>query len=308
MRIFKNRGDIYFSKSNKEKSKEQKILVIALIVIIVFTVLFMGIVSFKNDFSVKKFFAPDEELTSSLVSNDEDIIELPSVSGKTNYAVIIKNNENLLFTVLVQSDMDNKAFKVCTLKSATQLDGQSMQSIFSSADEAGVLNAIKTSMGIDLDYYMSFESNVYEDFFNSLGNVNYPITNDIKYRQSDNPPSYTLKLSAGEQNLDGKHFINLIRYYLEKENNTSQANELFLNALTQQLNDDNLADGDDLFREFSANVTTDITIRDYSLSADKLVVIASNQQPIGVYNAQAEYDGNVITQDSLKSIKGYFVK
>ena len=30
MRIFKNRGDIYFSKTNKKKSTEQKILLIAL--------------------------------------------------------------------------------------------------------------------------------------------------------------------------------------------------------------------------------------------------------------------------------------
>lgn len=308
MRIFKNRGDIYFSKSNKEKSKEQKILVIALIVIIAFTVLFMGIIGFQNDFSLKKFFAPDEELTTSLISDEEEMIELPSVSGKTNFAVMIKSDNNLLFTVLVQSDMDNKAFKVCTLKSSTQLDGQAMSSIFSSAEEAGVVNALKTNLGIELDYYMSFESSAYEDFFDTLGNVNYPLTNEIRYRQSDNPPSYSLKLSAGEQSLDGRHFINLIRYYLEKENNTSQANELFLNALTQQLNEENLADSDELSREFSANAVTNITIRDYSLASDKLTVIASEQQPMGVYNAQAEYDGNVITQDSLKSIKGYFVK
>ncbi len=308
MRIFKNRGDIYFSKSNKEKSKEQKILIIALIIIIAFTVLFMGIIGFQNDFSLKKFFAPDKELTSSLISDEEEMIELPSVSGKTNFAVMIKNNNNLLFTVLVQSDMDNKAFKVCTLKSTTQLDGQAMNSIFSSADEAGVINALKTNLGIDIDYYMSFESSAYEDFFDTLGNVNYPLTNEIRYRQSDNPPSYSLKLSAGEQSLDGRHFINLIRYYLEKENNTSQANELFLNALTQQLNEENLADSDELAGEFSSNAVTNITIRDYSLASDKLMVIASEQQPMGVYNAQAEYDGNVITQDSLKSIKGYFVK
>ncbi len=56
MRIFKNRGDIYFSKSNKEKSTEQRILIIALAVIIAFTVIFVLALSIKNDFSAKKFF------------------------------------------------------------------------------------------------------------------------------------------------------------------------------------------------------------------------------------------------------------
>ena len=44
MRIFKNRGDIYFSKTNKKKSTEQKILLIALTVIVLFSVVFMFIV------------------------------------------------------------------------------------------------------------------------------------------------------------------------------------------------------------------------------------------------------------------------
>ena len=51
MRIFKNRGDIYFSKTNKKKSTEQKILLIALTVIVLFSVVFMFIVGAKNDFS-----------------------------------------------------------------------------------------------------------------------------------------------------------------------------------------------------------------------------------------------------------------
>lgn len=48
MRIFKNRGDIYFSKTNKKKSTEQKILLIALTVIVLFSVVFMFIVGAKK--------------------------------------------------------------------------------------------------------------------------------------------------------------------------------------------------------------------------------------------------------------------
>lgn len=308
MRILKNRGDIYFSKSNKEKSKEQKILVIALIVIVLFTVLFVGIVSFKSDFSAKKFFAPDKPIDDvSIIDEQQDII-LPEVSGKTNYAVMIKNDKNLLFTVLVQSDMDNKAFKVSALKADTVLDGQSLKNIFSSADENGTVNAIKTNLGIEIDYYMSLESSVFEDLFDSMGTVNYPILNDIRFRQNKIEPSFTLKLSAGEQSLDGRHFVNLMRYYLESENSPSFANELFLTAMTQQLNEENHKNSENLFRNFSANANTNITIRDFSLCADKLTVIASTAQPMNVYNVQAEYEENSITQEGLKNIKGYFVK
>lgn len=308
MRIFKNRGDIYFSKANKEKSKEQKILIIALVIIVLFTILFLSIVSFKSDFSAKKFFAPDKPINEITIENNEQSIILPEVSGKTNYVVILKNDKSLLFTVLVQSDMDNKAFKVSTLKSSTMLDGQVMQNIFSSADENGIINAIEANLGIELDYYMSFESAVFEDLFDSMGAVNYPVLNDIKYRQNDMQPSFSLKLSAGEQSLNGKHFVNLMRYYLEGQDSPSFANELFLTALSQQLNEDNYKKSESLFRTFSANANTNITIRDYSLCTDKLMVIASESQPMNVYNAQAYYEGNTITQEGLKNIKGYFVK
>ena len=65
MRIFKNRGDIYFSKTNKKKSTEQKILLIALTVIVLFSVVFMFIVGAKNDFSAKKFFEPEDLSTTA---------------------------------------------------------------------------------------------------------------------------------------------------------------------------------------------------------------------------------------------------
>lgn len=308
MRIFKNRGDIYFSKANKKKSTEQKILFIALIAIVIFTIIFVGILSFTNDFSAKKFFAPDEPLTTLSNQTEDNEIELPSVSGKNNYAAIVYDDETLLFTALVQSDMDNTSFKASVIKADTELDGKTLNSIFAASGSQGVTTAIETALGIELDYYMAFEKSDFEDFYNKLGAVHYPIVNEIKHRESDSPSNYTLKMKAGEQKIDGKHFINLIRYYADIENNFSQANELLLVSLSQQLNSENMINGDDLFRTFSKIAETNITIRDYSLAADRLRVISNEQSSIGVYNAPAQYDGNKISDEGLKKIKGYFVK
>lgn len=309
MRIFKNRGDIYFSKANKEKSTEQKILFIALIVIIIFTLLFVSVLCIVNDFSAKKFFEP-ENLVTAAVSDDitEDIEELPEVSGKTNFAAIVYEKETLLFVSLVQADMDNKSFKASVLKGNTELDGNSLSEIFISSGAQNVMNSIETNLGIDLDYYISIENKEFIDFFNKLGSINYPILNDIKYRDDDSPVSFTLKMKSGEQKIDGKHFVNLIRYYVDGENNSSQANELILAALSQQLNSENMENADTLFRQFSAIADTNITIRDFSLAGDKLQVITNDRVSMSVYNAQAAFDGNKINDDDLKKIKGYFVK
>lgn len=309
MRIFKNRGDIYFSKVNKEKSAEQRILIIALIVIVTFTVLFVGVIGFTNDFSAKKFFAPDEPLTNQLIQSDDYIEpELPEVSGKNNYALMIYDEKALLFTALIQSDMDSRAFKASVIKSDTELDGNSMSSIFASSGAQGVITAIDAGLGIDVDYYMAFEKKNFENFYDKLGTVNFPVFNEIKYKNNDSPSPYTLKIKAGEQKIDGKHFINLIRYYIDGENNFSQANELLLVSMSYQLNSKNMADGDYLFKTFVKMADTNITIRDYSLASDRLTVIANEQLSMSVYNAPAQYNGNQISDEGLKKIKGYFVK
>lgn len=306
MKIFKYRGDIYFSKANKEKSKEQKILIIALAVIVAFTVLFVTVLCITNNFSAKKFFAP-EKIETTVVSVDDNLPDLPQVSGKSNFITAVSDKDTLLFVILTQTDMDNKAFKVSVLKAGTELDGNTLGGIFASSGVQNVVNAVEAAFDCEFEYYMSFEKTDFQDFFNSLGEINYPVINDIKYRDDSASP-YTLKMKAGEQKINGQHFVNMIRYYVEAENSTSQASELVLTALTQQLNSENMENSEKLFKSFSALADTNISIRDFSSATNALTVITNSQASMSVYSAGAEYDGNKITAEGLKSVKGYFVK
>lgn len=309
MRIFKNRGDIYFSKSNKEKSTEQRILIIALAVIIAFTVIFVLALSIKNDFSAKKFFKPENLNVTNQISVDNDgNTEVPEVSGKRNYVTLVHKDDELLFAALVQVDMDNTSYKAAMLKAATEIDGNNLNEIYKSSGAENVKKAIDTYIGTAFDYYISMESSDFEDFFNELGTINYPILNDIKYRENNSPASYSLKIKSGEQNISGKYFVNLIRYYLDAENSSSQASELLLASLSQQLNSENAQISEKLFREFVSLSDTNISVRDFSLAGDRLSVLGNDLVAMSIYNAQAGYDGNRLTDDSLKKIKGYFVK
>lgn len=309
MRIFKNRGDIYFSKYNKEKSAEQKILIIALAVIVAFTIIFVFVLSIKNDFSAKKFFEPENlNVTNQVAVEDDDTAEVPEVSGKRNYITLVHKDNELLFAALIQVDMDNISYKTAMLKASTEIDGNNLNEIYKSSGAENVKKAIDTYIGTAFDYYISMESSDFEEFFNELGSINYPILNDIKHRESDSPVSYTLKIKSGEQSIDGKHFVNLIRYYLDAENSSSQASELMLAGLSQQLNGESLSNSEKLFRNFVSLSDTNISVRDFSLAGDRLSVIGNDLVAKGVYNAQASYDGNKLTDDSLKKIKGYFVK
>ena len=82
MKIFKHRGDIYISKSDYTKSsRETKILMALLMVIVAVTLVFVVMLSQKYS-SVAQFFA-DGKVTTSQVQNADDTV-LPKVSGITN--------------------------------------------------------------------------------------------------------------------------------------------------------------------------------------------------------------------------------
>ncbi len=305
MRIFKNRGDIYFSKTNKKKSTEQKILLIALTVIVFFSVVFMLVVGAKNDFSVKKFFEPEDLSTTAAV--EESTITLPKVSGKTNYIVTVADNEDLLFVELVQVDLDNKSYKICTLKSSTEYDGSTLGYIYAHSGVQNVKSAAENMLSTTFDYYIDFQRDKFTEYFDSLGNVNYALVSDIKYKNSKSSVPFTVRMKAGEQVIKGSQVVNLVRYFLES-NNQQSANDVLLTSLSKQMNADNFANKDSLFQDLVTKSNTNITVRDYSAADDDITVLCNSQNGISVYGAEIKYKKNKITKDTLQEAKGYFVK
>ena len=72
MRIFKNRGDIYFSKTNKKKSTEQKILLIALTIMVSLKMVSIGkhlniTIRLKNFLSLRIYQLPPQQRKARLL-------------------------------------------------------------------------------------------------------------------------------------------------------------------------------------------------------------------------------------------------
>lgn len=306
MRIFKNRGAIYFSKSNKKKSNEQKILIIALVAIVCFTVFFLLALGISNDFSAKKFFAPDETL-SALSVDDEQPVVLPQVSGKSNLVNIITNDDNLLFVSLVQIDMDNVSYKVATLKPETEIEGVSLFKTYQNGGSENVKNAVESLLSVEFDYFVQMDSDDFADFYDDLGRVNYAVADDIRHKSDNLGVTYSVNIKAGEQSLSGTQVVNLVRYYLET-NNTSGANDVILNCWQQQINAENYENGERIFADFIAITDTNISVRDFSAAGDEFTVLTNESTGVGAYSAVAEYDGNTISEDNLQQLRGYFVK
>lgn len=306
MRIFKNRGDIYFSKVNKEKSIEQRFLVTALVAIVAFTLVFTVGLGVKYNFSAKEFFAPDKEKTAVTYETDESLI-LPEVNGKTNFILTVNKENELLFVAIIQADLDNISYKTTILKPETVFDGESLNHIYKMSGAQNVEKAAELMLTTTIDYYVDINQKSFEEFFDSMGNITFPVLSEVKYKNRESEVPYSIRLKAGEQKISGDEFVNLIRYYLE-EDMTSSAGELMLASLQQHINPELMENKEKLYTQLVTNSDTDISVRDFSLADSAFSVLTNEKVGVGVYNAYAQYDGDEINMESLQNIKGYYSK
>lgn len=292
-------------KTKFKSDVEQKVLISILAFIIVFTAVFVIFIGFKYDFSAKKFFTPND-LKVVEVENDD---VLPQVSGKKNY-LFIMNNENtneMYFCTVIQVDLDTLSYKAATIKNDTQIEGKKLSEIYANAGGAGVQTNLNAYLGINIDYYVDENVNNFSDWFDSLGKVNYTLIDDVRYKDTSRY-GFNIKLKSGEQVLDGDKTSKLLRYFAGEGDNILAVNDIFLAALSQQINAENYEQREKLFNVFIEKSETNFTVKDFTESVDGLKVLSDDTTGVNVYNVNTSCESGKLTEQSLSDIKAYFAK
>lgn len=304
MRIFKNRGDIYIPSAKIKSDIEQKVLLALLAFGVAFTAVFLVLVGIKYDFSLKNFFAPE----NAVIQENTGAENLPDISGKTNYLFIMNNSntDEIYFCSLIQVDNDNLSYKVCTFDKNTLSDGKSLLSIYKAGGAGNVVNALKSLLGIEIDYYIDESLEEYKKMYDYMGSIDYLVLNEIRYKDTSTY-GFNIKLKGGNQIVNGDLASKLIRYYLS-ENDYETVNDIMLAALSQQVNPENYEKKEKLFSSFIDLSKTDITINDFSNAENALKVLSRDTTGVNVYSVPVEYESKTLTEASKNNIKGYFSK
>ena len=304
MRLFKNRGDIYIPSTKLKSDLEQKILFAGLAFILVFTIVFIVFFGFKYDFSVKKFFKPN----NLEIVEEDNTKTLPNVSGKNNFLFIMNNKDtdDVYVCALIQVDLDDLSYTVCTIDAETEIDGNKISDIYKKGNAGNVLNAVNSLFGIDIDYFIDQNTKQYRTLFDYMGDMNYTVAENIRYKDNSYY-GFNIKVSSGNQKIDGDLSSKLMRYYLT-EKRYDLVDDLILNALSQQINPENYEKKEKIFSRLIDNSVTNITIKDYNEADDQLKVLSDETTGAAIYSVSPVYDGNKIVSTSIDEIKGYFDK
>ena len=277
-----------------------------MVFIIIITVVFLSLLSVKYK-TASSFFGEGEVTTTQVLSNEKDF---PKISGKTNFLLLETddNKETIHYIMLIQADKDSKAYKVCSISPQTKIDNEKIIDIYLKGGGASLQKKLTEYLKIEIDCYADFDNSSFVEFVSKMGNFIYNSFEEIKFSGGKEDDKYTIRLSEGEQSVSSKELSNLLRYYSSEKKNYSIENEVFLSAITQLFNEENYEDCDSLFRLFIKSSTSNITVRDFENSKNALMYFCLKNNDITVYNIHINYEKGILSQQSIKEIKGYFSK
>ena len=118
-----------------------------------------------------------------------------------------------------------------------------------------------------------------------------------------------MRVSAGEQKVDGDLCLRLIRYWCQIQNDYTACNNFLVSMLTELFNDELYTDRLNKFSSVINLVTdTDMTVNDYTELEDVLQVACSEFTGMNVYYPEAQAQNGSFTDDSVQSIRSSFSK
>ncbi len=308
VKIFKNRGDIYISKSGVNASKQAKILYILLIFIVIFTAAFVIFLSQRYD-SVAEFFAKGEVTVTEAVNPQGEEL-LPRIEGKTNFLIMETDDAEteLHYLFLLQADKDNLAYKAAALPLNMTVDGISVWDIFQQGGGAALQKQLTQHFGFEIDYQVQFKASAFVEFANKLGSFLYISNDEIRFSGGEEEDAYSLHINKGEQKLSGRDINNLLRYYAQETDNYAAENELILKIFTGLLNEKNYENCEGYYRLLVKSANTDITVRDFENGKNALMVYCVKNADITVYSVTATVEDTVLSPECEKELRGYFSK
>ncbi len=309
MKIFKNRGSIYIPKSNMKSDREQKFLFACLGVLITGALVVLIIFGVRYHFSLKEFFRPND-LQTAAETGDTAAVNLPDVSGKTNFVILETDNdaESLHFALLVQFDMDSNTYKAAAVGPDIRADNIPLDQAYEQGGAAAVLRALNEEFSLSVDNYFTFTDKNFTSMFDELGSATYAFTDSIRDELNGDDGFY-VRVSAGEQKVDGDLCLRLIRYWCQIQNDYTACNNFLVSMLTELFNDELYTDRLNKFSAVINLVTdTDMTVNDYTELEDVLQVACSEFTGMNVYYPEAQAQNGSFTDDSVQSIRSSFSK
>lgn len=269
-------------KKNKKKKKNmyQKLTTFFIVIFAI------GVVLWTSIYAVNRVIGEDS-LATQAGSNDSKV----STKKKSEInALIVGTNQNLTDTMMyVNYNVETGKVAMMSIPRDTYITneycvGHKLNSLYRGKNTQAFVEQIEELIGVDIDYYLIFDSKMLIDIVDKVGGVEVDVPVRMKY--DDPTQNLHIDLKKGTQVLNGKQAEQFVRYrkgndgsgYARGDLQRTEVQQQFIkNFISTVLSAKNLTKIPDLINVALDNTDTNITAREVlKYSTDAMKIDTSN--------------------------------
>ncbi len=252
-----------FKTSKQDKRRGSfKLVIIVLICALLIGSVSVAVIFKNNDNFLKDLFLKNETTQAQEDMTEDQLVDLPGeLQGQMKILAYSasKDKSEIYFLAVINADMEKPGFEVYPINP----DNADYISALTTGGEKGLVAAVESAEGISVDKYVASNTDTFALAINSMGGLEYTVSNRIDYKTED----FTLILTAGAQTIKGETLLKYFRYLKTLGNDgLRQQGELICSMLDSYVTAENVEQGDKIYERILAKIDSKSDISHLEMS------------------------------------------
>ncbi len=238
------------------------------------------------------------------ILNDYDFAEINK--GRTGFPLKAREvSADSVMLIKIDETAKEFVFSVLPADMKVQADGGDVRlgSLYSLKGIHYMRNKVTAMTGLTIDFYAVVSIPGFTAVIDELGGINMTVPVDMNY--ADESQQLTIRLNKGAQTLSGTDAVNMLRYKLYSNGDTSRRAMAvtFARALLRKMTVPAfMTQSAELYSSLSKYIETDFTLNDLSLYLDLIFLYPEfTSTEINYPGTAGSFDGNTYFEPDLSS-------
>ncbi len=268
----RKKGIKFVTSKQRDANKMKRFILGFAAFLLVFAVVSVIYIFNAYHLSLSDFFEKEETTETT----DETLVQTTALNGEASFLLACSSDEKdeLYFVFAVFADLNGKEVRVLPIaaNAVCEVDGvrDSISGHYKRNSERGLVNAANAVCGFKIDRYAISTASQFKNAVNVLDGAVVNVPQRINHKSGD----FNLSLMPGEQSIKGESLLKYFRYLLKQGNGLQAQGELLCTMISQYISNSYLSAGRAYFSQVINEISSDITIVDFSRTAPLLEAMA----------------------------------
>ena len=264
---------VFETRKRSDKGNTRKFWALLITGVIVILVASTAMILKSNDFDVNSAFGIEKATETT-----QEITEVQTGTFEAERTFLIwcadSHRENIHFMSIIRFNLPECNVSVLSIDPETTLvSAESLASTYLKSGESALIDAVEDAYGIKIDRYIGATETDFKSFINYFGGIEVNIPEQINYKNSE----MSLVLIKGDQNIKGDTFFKYMLYLDSLGSAGKERQSVAIYHLLKDIfNPDNLNKRNRIFKQITNDMSTDISIVDFSSEEDGIVMLMEN--------------------------------